>query len=46
LAAWTLTLCAAVKLQGVFEYLQSQGIQLPSPVGLQVMVHGVVPLGG
>lgn len=32
-------------LQGVFEYLHSQGIKAPEPVGLQVMVQGVVPLG-
>lgn len=31
--------------QGVFEYLQAQGIKAPEAVGLQVMVHGVVPLG-
>uniref|UniRef100_A0A383V891 Galactokinase n=1 Tax=Tetradesmus obliquus TaxID=3088 RepID=A0A383V891_TETOB len=31
--------------KGVFEHLQSKGIAAPSPVGLQVMVHGTVPLG-
>lgn len=35
----------ACVLQGVFEYLHSKGIKAPEPVGLQVMVHGVVPLG-
>jgi hypothetical protein len=29
----------------VFEHLQSKGVAAPSPVGLQVMVHGTVPLG-
>jgi hypothetical protein len=33
-------------VQGVFEYLHAKGIKAPEPVGLQVMVHGVVPLGG
>jgi hypothetical protein len=32
-------------LQGVFEHLQSKGIAAPPAVGLQVMVHGTVPLG-
>jgi hypothetical protein len=33
-------------VQGVFEHLHAKGIKAPEPVGLQVMVHGVVPLGG
>lgn len=33
-------------MQGVFEHLHAAGIKAPEPVGLQVMVHGVVPLGG
>jgi hypothetical protein len=37
--------CTHRALQGVFEHLQSKGIAAPSPVGLQVMVHGTVPLG-
>jgi hypothetical protein len=32
--------------QGVYDHLRSKGAALPKPVGLQVMVHGVVPLGG
>jgi hypothetical protein len=32
-------------LQGVYEHLAARGIAAPTPVGLQVMVHGVVPLG-
>lgn len=32
-------------VQGVFEYLHAKGIKAPEPVGLQVMVHGMVPLG-
>lgn len=36
----------AAVLQGVFEHLHAKGIKAPEPVGLQVMVHGVVPLGG
>jgi hypothetical protein len=31
--------------KGVFEHLQANGAEPPAPVGLQVMVHGVVPLG-
>jgi hypothetical protein len=38
--------CALLLLQGVFEYLHAKGIKAPEPVGLQVMVQGVVPLGG
>lgn len=30
--------------QGVFEYLEKQG-KAPTPVGLQVMLHGQVPTG-
>jgi hypothetical protein len=36
---------ACVALQGVFEHLQSKGVAAPPAVGLQVMVHGTVPLG-
>ena len=32
-------------MQGVFDHLESKGITPPTPVGLQVMLHGVVPLG-
>lgn len=38
-------LCCRFYLQGVFEHLHAKGIKAPEPVGLQVMVHGVVPLG-
>jgi hypothetical protein len=38
--------CPCLLLQGVFEYLHSKGIKAPEPVGLHVMVQGVVPLGG
>eukprot|EP00775_Hariotina_reticulata_P013759 gene13759-13878_t len=31
--------------KGVFEHLAARGIAAPTAVGLQVMVHGVVPLG-
>jgi hypothetical protein len=30
----------------VYDFLASKGADPPAPVGLQVMVHGVVPLGG
>ena len=32
-------------MQGVFEHLDAKGLPAPEPVGLQVMVHGTVPLG-
>ena len=31
--------------QGVYELLESKGGSMPEPTGLQVLVHGVVPLG-
>lgn len=31
--------------QGAFEFLQSKGVPVPTPVGLQVMLHGLVPTG-
>eukprot|EP00878_Enallax_costatus_P007409 GHUV01007759.1.p1 GENE.GHUV01007759.1~~GHUV01007759.1.p1 ORF type:complete len:239 (+),score=42.35 GHUV01007759.1:123-839(+) len=41
--SWANYFLAAYK--GVFEFLQSKGIAAPAPVGLQVMIHGTVPLG-
>lgn len=31
--------------KGVFEFLHSKGLPTPTPVGLQVMLHGTVPVG-
>lgn len=41
---WANYFLAAYK--GVYDHLKAKGAELPAPVGLQVMVHGVVPLGG
>lgn len=35
---------AACVMQGVFEFLEKQG-KAPTPVGLQVVLHGQVPTG-
>lgn len=32
--------------KGVYDHLNKKGLEPPAPVGLQVMVHGVVPLAG
>lgn len=31
--------------QGAFEFLKAKGVPVPTPVGLQVMLHGLVPTG-
>ncbi|GBF90169.1 galactokinase [Raphidocelis subcapitata] len=41
---WANYFLAAYK--GVYDFLASKGADPPAPVGLQVMVHGVVPLAG
>ncbi|KIY97734.1 galactokinase [Monoraphidium neglectum] len=41
---WANYFLAAYK--GVFDHLSSKGEELPKPTGLQVMIHGIVPLGG
>ncbi|KAI8476482.1 MAG: ribosomal protein S5 domain 2-type protein [Monoraphidium minutum] len=41
---WANYFLAAYK--GVYDHLKAKGADPPKPVGLQVMVHGVVPLGG
>lgn len=41
---WANYFLAAYK--GVFDHLRAKGGGVPAPAGLEVMVHGVVPLGG
>lgn len=41
---WANYVLAAYK--GVFDHLRSKGGAVPEPAGLELMVHGVVPLGG
>lgn len=41
---WANYFLAAYK--GVYDHLESKGAPLPTPGGLQVMVHGTVPLAG
>lgn len=40
---WANYFLAAYK--GVFEHLRANGLAVPPPLGLQVMVHGIVPTG-